>query len=406
MDNQWVTRVINIRASLEKSRTVAIHAYNQSPDTKRLVYNISHAALKLITVEFNTGKIRFGGKCLCILRKTHGLPCACEILDSHKNCIPISLDSIHEHWKHLSMVPVHEKVAPMYELPELFEKIKVKFEACTDLQKHFMLEMLIEIADPSKTIMQEPNGKFSTKGRPTVAQTEAQKKWERPPAGTASKAASKRGPVKPRKKDVKGNIVNKVKSTNVPDLNGLLDLNEPPDLNEVEEHDTLPSKLMLKRKKVQCTKQPKQRRKYTKKTNTNSRFMLKDDSLFVSEDDAYLQKLIDVIKFSNQKIITDVIERLENVAPDGHCGFRACAEMLGLSADDGWMTVKIKMEKELIDNSKMYIPIIGGIKEYNDILTTLQYRRPFASKSYWMVLPGMGYIFASAFLPSRANLTG
>ncbi|MCL7025403.1 hypothetical protein MKW94_029183, partial [Papaver nudicaule] len=282
MDNQWVTRVINIRASLEKSKTVAIHAYNQSPVTKKLVYNISHDALKLITVELTCmGKSRFGGKCLCIVRKTHGLPCACEILNSLKNCDPISLDSIHEHWKHLSMVPAHEKEAPIYELPGLFEKITAKYEASTDLQKHFMLEMLIEIADPSKTTMQEPNGKFATKGRPTIAETEKQKKlnmstkrdlsrWERPPAGTTSKTASKKGPVKPQKKVVKGNIVKKVKSTNVPDLNELPDSNELPDLNEVEEHDTLPSKLMSKRKNQQCTQQPKQRRKYTKKTNTRS----------------------------------------------------------------------------------------------------------------------------------------
>ncbi|KAI3848570.1 hypothetical protein MKW92_021703, partial [Papaver armeniacum] len=130
MDNQWVTRVINIRASLEKSKTVAVHEYSQSPVTKRLVYNISHAALELITLEVSSlGKSRFGGRCLCILRKTHGLPCACEILNSHKNCSHISLDSIHEHWKHLSMDPVHEKVAAVFDWEDLFEKIRMKYEA-------------------------------------------------------------------------------------------------------------------------------------------------------------------------------------------------------------------------------------------------------------------------------------
>ncbi|XP_026383423.1 uncharacterized protein LOC113278914 [Papaver somniferum] len=117
----------------------------------------------------------------------------------------------------------------------------------------------------------------------------------------------------------------------------------------------------------------------------------------MSYDDEYLRKLIQGITFHNPKILSDVVERLENVAPDGHCGFRACAEMLGLSADDGWKTVKIEMERELTVNSEMYIPIIGGVEEYTKILTTLRYRRPFATQLYWMVLPGMGYIFASAF---------
>ncbi|KAI3949626.1 hypothetical protein MKW98_020948 [Papaver atlanticum] len=358
MDNQWVTRVINIRALLEKSKTVAVHAYSQSPVTKRLVYNISHAALQLITAEVSSlGKSRFGGRCLCILRKTYGLPCACEILNCHKNCSHISLDSIHEHWKHLSMDPEHEKVAAVFDWEDLFEKIRMKYEACTELQKYFMLEMLIEIADPSKTTMQEPIGKFATRGRPTNAQTKAQKKkdestkrdlseWERQCSRTTSTSASKKVPFKAKKKAlVKSHMTNEVKIIDLPDLNVL------PNLNDMNEEDVFPSKVVLKRKKVQCPiKAPKQRRKYTKTNKINSQAM--------SYDDEYLQKLIQGIT-------------LENVAPDGHCGFRACAEMLGLSADDGWKTVKIEMERELTVNSEMYIPIIGGVEEYRKILTTL-----------------------------------
>ncbi|KAI3904345.1 hypothetical protein MKW92_041190 [Papaver armeniacum] len=248
MENQWVTRVINIRASLEKSKTVVVHEYSQSPVTKRLVYNISHAALELITLKV-----------------------------------------------------------------------------------------------------------------PAKAQKKAVKK---------------------------SHIVHEVK-------NDLPDLNELPYLYEVDEQYVLPGKVMLKRKKVQCPiKAPKQRRKYTKMTKTNSQDM--------SYDDEYLGKLIQGITFHNPKVLSDVVERLENVAPDGHCGFRACAEMLGLSADVGIECrnvgiVKIEMERELTVNSEMYIPIIGGVEEYKKILTTLRYRRPFATRLYWMVFPDMGYIFASAF---------
>ncbi|KAI3902082.1 hypothetical protein MKW92_017345 [Papaver armeniacum] len=359
----------------------------------------------MITAELTfMGKSRFGGKCLCVIRKTHGLPCACEILNNNnKTCKPISLDSIHEHWKHLSMAHVHEKVADIFDWEDLFAKIRMKYEACTELQKHFMLEMLIEISDPSKTNMQEPKGKFATRGRPTNAQTEAKKKkdkstkrdlssWERPSSGTASAKSSKkvqpRKPIKnkvqQRKKTVTSHVEDEV-SIDLPDLN------ETPNLDVVaeNEHDIPPSKLVSKRKSVQCTKEPKQRRKYTKKIKTNSPA--------ISYDDEYLQHLVNGMKFYNPMIFTDVVERLENVAPDGHCGFRACTEMLGLSADDGWKTVKIKMEQELTMYPYLYIPIIGGVTEYNSILHTLQYTQPFATRKYWMVLPGMGYIFASAF---------
>ncbi|KAI3864944.1 hypothetical protein MKX03_018044, partial [Papaver bracteatum] len=322
MDNQWVTRVINIRDSFEKSKTIAVHAYSQSLVTRKLEYIVSHTTLQLISVELTSmGKSLFRGRCLCIIRKTHGLPCAYEILKNHKNGNKIPLDSIHEHWKQLSMIPAHEKVASVFDLEDLFEKKRIKYETCTELQKHFMLGMLIEIADPSKTNMQEPRGKFATKGRPTIAQTEAQKKkynsthmdlswWERPSAKTTSTAASKKVPVKPKKVSVKPkkvlvnprkkageyNVVDEAESIK------LFDLNELPDLNEVEEHDIFPSKLMLKRKKVQCTKESVQRRKYTKNIKTNN-----PD---VSYDEEYLKLLIKY--FDNPKILTDVVDKLEN----------------------------------------------------------------------------------------------
>ncbi|KAI3908134.1 hypothetical protein MKW92_031058 [Papaver armeniacum] len=373
MDNQWITRVINIQASLEKSKTVAIHAYNQSPVTKRLVYKVSHAGLQ-----------------------THGLPCACEIVNSHKNSNPISINSIHDHWKQLSMVPVHEKVAEIFDWEDLFGKIKMKYEACTELQKHFMLEMLDRNCRSGQNKYARTRRKICVVGRPTIAQTKHKRremhlqrgifpigKYRHGKAKERSKKVQPKK-VQPRKKAMKSHVVgDEFNSIDLPDLNA------PPYLNEVTENGVLPSKTMSKRKKVQCTNEPKQRRKYAKKIKTNS--------LDISYDDEYLQHMVRGINFYNPKILTDVVERLENVAPDGHCGFRACAEMLGLSADDGWKTVKIEMERELTMYPDLYVPIIGGMTEYNSILRTLQYKQPIATRRYWMVLPDMGYIFASAF---------
>ncbi|KAI3982341.1 hypothetical protein MKX01_037874, partial [Papaver californicum] len=128
-------------------------------------------------------------------------------------------------------------------------KIRMKYKACTELQKHFMLQMLIEIADPKKTSMQEPKGKSATKGRPTKAQTKTQKnkeqstkrdpsRSERPPTGTTSTSTLNKVPVKAQEKAVmKSHIMEGVKNINLPDLNEL------PYLNEVDEQDVLPSKM-------------------------------------------------------------------------------------------------------------------------------------------------------------------
>ncbi|KAI3990429.1 hypothetical protein MKX01_021364 [Papaver californicum] len=129
---------------------------------------------------------------------------------------------------------------------------------------------------------------------------------------------------------------------------------------------------------MQCTKEFVQRMKYTENIKTNS--------LGISYDEEYLQNLIKGINFDNPKILINVVEKFKNVAPDRNRGFRACEEMLGL-----------EMEREMTVNSKMYIPRIGGMKEYRDILTILQYKRPFETHSYWMVLFDMRYIFASAY---------
>ena len=42
-----------------------------------------------------------------------------------------------------------------------------------------------------------------------------------------------------------------------------------------------------------------------------------------------------VLALSNPNIKHHIIERVEDVAPDGHCGYMCCVELLGLSPDDG-----------------------------------------------------------------------
>ncbi|OVA10868.1 hypothetical protein BVC80_8879g5 [Macleaya cordata] len=50
----------------------------------------------------------------------------------------------------------------------------------------------------------------------------------------------------------------------------------------------------------------------------------------------------EVLDLFDPKIKEHIIERLENVAPDGHCGYRCCAELLNMSKDDGWKNAFLK----------------------------------------------------------------
>ena len=81
INNLLVLQHNQIKASFETSLNVATYSYN-IPLYKGLLGLVSKYALVHIAEEFN--KVNFVGfdkkKCGCVLRYTHGLPCACELL--------------------------------------------------------------------------------------------------------------------------------------------------------------------------------------------------------------------------------------------------------------------------------------------------------------------------------------
>ena len=100
----------------------------------------------------------------------------------------------------------------------------------------------------------------------------------------------------------------------------------------------------------------------------------------------------------DQKIKDHIIDRVEDVAADGHCGYRCCAELLGLSSDDGWKTVWLRMLLELQINMEFYIGILGDKKRCTEIESALDYfKTDSVPKKNWMQVPDMGCLFAAAF---------
>ncbi|KAH1238272.1 hypothetical protein GmHk_08G022974 [Glycine max] len=93
MNNMITLQHTEIKASFETSTHVVGH---------RLLGMISRYALNQIAAEF--GRVHYAGKnpftCGCVMRTTHGLPCACELSKYVIGCIP--LDSIHMFWRRLN----------------------------------------------------------------------------------------------------------------------------------------------------------------------------------------------------------------------------------------------------------------------------------------------------------------
>ncbi|GAU24734.1 hypothetical protein TSUD_355630 [Trifolium subterraneum] len=70
--------------------------------------------------------------CGCALRSTHELPCACELSGYTLKGVPIPLDSIHGHWKKLTMeAPLEDDTEDDYELDltPAFDAIMTRYQS-------------------------------------------------------------------------------------------------------------------------------------------------------------------------------------------------------------------------------------------------------------------------------------
>jgi len=101
VNNLLVLQHNEIKASFEMSLHVVTHTFNSSL-YKRLLGAVSKYALMHIAEDFN--KVKVIGfdkkKCGCVLRHTHGLPCACELARYSVSVIPLS--EVHMVWTRLS----------------------------------------------------------------------------------------------------------------------------------------------------------------------------------------------------------------------------------------------------------------------------------------------------------------
>ncbi|XP_022001698.1 uncharacterized protein LOC110899126 [Helianthus annuus] len=94
--------------------------------------------------------------------------------------------------------------------------------------------------------------------------------------------------------------------------------------------------------------------------------------------------------------ITDI----ENVQPDGNCGFRSIARGLGMEQNDQWLFVRQQLLDEMIINEPLWRPMFCNIDNelYNDIYDSI-YHLEVEPAPYrkWMQLPYAGLLAAQKF---------
>ncbi|KAL5148430.1 hypothetical protein HKD37_13G035474 [Glycine soja] len=158
MNNMITLQHTKIKASFETSTHVVGHVFKKKTLYKRLLGMIARYALNQIATEFEC--VHYAGKnpssCGCVMRTTHGLPCACEL--SKYVLGSILLDSIHMFWRRLSFSD-QGLSEPQVTIKEEMETISKRFEELDVCGKVTLKSKFREIAYPDQNSMCPPPSK-------------------------------------------------------------------------------------------------------------------------------------------------------------------------------------------------------------------------------------------------------
>ncbi|KAH1192837.1 hypothetical protein GmHk_19G053981 [Glycine max] len=177
MNNMITLQHVEIKASFETSTHVVGHVYKKTL-YKRLVGMVSRDTLNQIASEVD--RLCYLSKnpssCGCVMRSTHGLPCACELSRYTAGSIP--LESVHMFWRRLYF-SYQELCETEVSIKEEIEAISKMFDELDVSGKVTLKCKLREIAYPDHNSMCPPPSKVNTKGAPKKQMKRSQRSTKR-----------------------------------------------------------------------------------------------------------------------------------------------------------------------------------------------------------------------------------
>ncbi|XP_052210141.1 uncharacterized protein LOC127813254 [Diospyros lotus] len=159
-----------IKGSFEKSLTLVQH--NFKPEIFRELRGIiSRNAMNMVLKETQIAQKIGVDKisCGCVIRSTHGLPCAHEIAEFIIQGRPIPLSVVHSHWRklHLMQTSCDEDISSLLMIEPEIDTIYKKFQLESEAGKLVLKQKLRELVDPATTSLMAPSVKVKTKGKPS-----------------------------------------------------------------------------------------------------------------------------------------------------------------------------------------------------------------------------------------------
>lgn len=114
-------------------------------------------------------KLGDGYACGCVLRETHGLPCACEIKNTLDSGRSIYLNQVHVFWQRLtigSQIGIEESNNEEFEDLDSFRRLSQEVEASDPAIVRSVNVMVSRKLHPEIDDIKEPQVKETVKGRP------------------------------------------------------------------------------------------------------------------------------------------------------------------------------------------------------------------------------------------------
>ncbi|KAL5148214.1 PKS-NRPS hybrid synthetase [Glycine soja] len=176
MNTMITLQHVEIKASFETSTHVVGHVYKKTL-YKRLLGIVSRDALNHIASEVDHLRYLDNNlsSCGCVMRSTHGLPCACELSRYTVGSIP--LESVHLFWRRLC-ISNQGLCETEVTIKEEIEIISKRFDELDVAGK----VTLKKIAYPDHNSMCPPPSKVNTKGAPKKPMKRSQRSTKRDPS--------------------------------------------------------------------------------------------------------------------------------------------------------------------------------------------------------------------------------
>ncbi|PKA64569.1 hypothetical protein AXF42_Ash007315 [Apostasia shenzhenica] len=95
-------------------------------------------------------------------------------------------------------------------------------------------------------------------------------------------------------------------------------------------------------------------------------------------------------------VIQHHISHTVDVEPDGHCGFRAIAALIGYG-EEGWFQVRYDLKEEIQQNKRQYDQLYPDREMTDNLLFLLNYYGQPTPERHWMESMTLGIVIASRY---------